>query len=316
MSRFITYLLGMILLIGILSYLYDRTENFVNPDKFPLNQSSETPPESFNDHISNNVTPGENEISDSRPANYPPHSSHPLQTRLPRPDGVETALRKSDDLQTHPPFPTDTKLTENMEQTASSPRSSSISTPHFSSTTLFNLQTALKNEINSSIKYMVYAEKARLDGYHSLATLFRAVAYSDKIHARCYEDMLRRVGADTHVETKTYVGESPEKMLQEAIQSETLDFTQIYPKFIQEAETDISPGHDHSDVSFIFRASLAAEAVHAQLFVMAFIDLEKWKIAGKQFSVCETCGFIETGKPQRPCPVCDSPPSMFQLFIK
>ena len=50
-------------------------------------------------------------------------------------------------------------------------------------TTLDNLQEAFNGESNANARYLAFAQKADEDGYGEVASLFRAAAKAEEIHA-------------------------------------------------------------------------------------------------------------------------------------
>ncbi len=52
-----------------------------------------------------------------------------------------------------------------------------------SATALDNLQTAYNGECNASARYLAFAKKAEAEDYGEEATLFRAAARAEQVHA-------------------------------------------------------------------------------------------------------------------------------------
>ncbi|MDP1619459.1 MAG: rubrerythrin family protein, partial [bacterium] len=88
-----------------------------------------------------------------------------------------------------------------------------------------NLQAAFAGESQANRKYLAFAKKAEADGKKGLARLFRVAAEGETIHALGHLGVLGGVG-DSNAN------------LQAAIAGETYEFTEMYPRFIEEAEAE------------------------------------------------------------------------------
>lgn len=93
------------------------------------------------------------------------------------------------------------------------------------SKTLMNLESALAGESMAHIKYRYFAKIAREEGYEDIARHFEETADQEIKHAWGHLELL--VGYPT---TK--------QCLEMAIQGETYEYTEMYPKFEQEAELE------------------------------------------------------------------------------
>src|SRR4051812_21356959 len=72
----------------------------------------------------------------------------------------------------------------------------SMATLAVESTTLQHLQTAYDGESNARIRYRLFAVQANIDGYRDVASLFRAAARAEQIHAENHARVIRSMGAD------------------------------------------------------------------------------------------------------------------------
>ena len=57
-----------------------------------------------------------------------------------------------------------------------------------------NLETAFNGESNAHARYLAFAEKADQEGYFQIASLFRAAARAEEIHARNHEVEIKKLG--------------------------------------------------------------------------------------------------------------------------
>src|SRR5579864_6695363 len=62
--------------------------------------------------------------------------------------------------------------------------------------TLRNLQAAFEGESNAHARYIAFAVKADAEGLHGAASLFRAAARAEQIHANNHARVIRQIGAE------------------------------------------------------------------------------------------------------------------------
>lgn len=150
-----------------------------------------------------------------------------------------------------------------------------------------NLQQAFAGESQANRKYLFFAEKAEEEGHKQISRLFRAAAEAETIHARNHLKVLQGI-------------KSTKDNLSAAIGGEHHEFTQMYPAFIKEAESD---GEKNAHRSFDLANQV--EQTHHGLFQAALTDLVQGKAMPDQpFFVCQVCGHTVEGSAPDKCPVC------------
>lgn len=158
-----------------------------------------------------------------------------------------------------------------------------------------NLQAAFAGESQANRKYLAFAAKAEAEGRPQIAKLFRAVAAAETVHAHAHLRVMKGVG-----DTK--------QNLQAAIAGEGYEFEEMYPKFVQEAETEANKGALNS-----FRNAMAVEKTHYGLYSEALEALNAGKDLEKAaIYVCDVCGHTAVGEAPDKCPVCGAPKSKFK----
>ena len=90
-----------------------------------------------------------------------------------------------------------------------------------------NLKQAFAAESQANRRYLYFAQKADVEGYPDIAALFRSVAEGETGHAFGHLDFLADVGDPV---TGVRVG-ATEDNLRSAIESETYEYTEMYPRF-------------------------------------------------------------------------------------
>lgn len=158
-----------------------------------------------------------------------------------------------------------------------------------------NLQAAFAGESQANRKYLAFAAKAEAEGRPQIAKLFRATAAAETVHAHAHLRVMKGVG-----DTK--------QNLQAAIEGEEYEFTEMYPKFVQEAEAEGQKGALNS-----FRNAMAVEKTHHSLYSEAMEALNGGKdLEPAAIYVCDVCGHTAVGEAPDKCPVCGAPKSKFK----
>jgi rubrerythrin len=154
-----------------------------------------------------------------------------------------------------------------------------------------NLHTAYEGESKASVRLKVYAEKAENEDYPGVASLFRAIAESEAIHARNNLRLLHEV-KDT------------ETNLQESLAREQKIAGVSYGSFIAQAESE---GEENTATMFTLERDV--EAVHEKLYEKALEHM----LAEEEptYYVCSVCGYVTDGSIPDKCPVCNNPAEVF-----
>ena len=125
------------------------------------------------------------------------------------------------------------------------------------SVTLKNLESALAGESMAHIKYRYFAKLARAEGFEEVAKHFEHTADQEILHAWGHLELL--IGKpDTR------------KCLELAIEGETYEFTEMYPKFEEEAERE---GKEEAMLEARLQAKESQE--HAEQFKKVLALAEK-----------------------------------------
>jgi rubrerythrin len=176
-------------------------------------------------------------------------------------------------------------------------------------TTLDNLQTSFNGESNAKAKYEAFAVKADEEGYKSVAALFRATAMAEGIHAKKQAAVIKKLGAEPKATVGKPEVKSTKENLEAALAGETYEKDTMYPGFIKQAQAE-----KVKQALMPFKGAQATEVAHAKLYAQALAELDAWKAAGKEFMVCQICGFTQFNDPAlAKCPVCAAPKEKFTV---
>ncbi len=171
--------------------------------------------------------------------------------------------------------------------------------------TLDNLQAAFEGESNAAAKYTVYAKKADEEGYAGAASLFRAAAHAERVHAANHAAVIKAQGATPQAIIPAPEVRTTLENLKDALAGETHEFQVMYPEFLVKARGDRDKGAIRT-----FAFAKAAEESHARFYQAAIDALEEWR-EPREFYVCRVCGETVTMLDFEKCPVCKEPISEF-----
>ncbi|MDD4882401.1 MAG: ferritin family protein [Gallionellaceae bacterium] len=118
------------------------------------------------------------------------------------------------------------------------------------SVTLKNIEAAFAGESMAHIKYLWFARICRAAGDEASAKVFEDTAAQEVQHAFGHAELLFAGASMT-----------PTKCLQYAIEGETYEYTEMYPKFRHEAEQE---GHDAAVAEI--DEQIAESKEHAEMF--------------------------------------------------
>lgn len=181
--------------------------------------------------------------------------------------------------------------------------------------TVANLLAAYEGESNARAKYVLFAAKADSEGWHGAASLFRAAARAEEIHASNHGRVLRQLGAEAKCQIHPAEVKSTVENLKAALAGEQYEIDTMYPAFIAEAATTDIPIATRS-----FNWAMEAEKTHARLYADAIKLVENgtkdsWAATARAFYVCAACGYTTmTPEEQDRCPVCNLAIDKFEVI--
>jgi rubrerythrin len=127
-----------------------------------------------------------------------------------------------------------------------------------------NLKEAFAGESQANRRYLYFAQKADVEGYPDVASLFRSVAEGETGHAFGHFDFLAEVGDPA---TGEPVG-TTEANLKSSIAGETYEYTEMYPGFSKTAREEVL-----EEVAEWLETLARAEKSHADRFSQALESL-------------------------------------------
>jgi rubrerythrin len=179
--------------------------------------------------------------------------------------------------------------------------------------TIKNLLSAFEGESNANAKYTAFAVKADEEGIHGAASLFRAAALAEQIHASNHARVIRRLGGEAVAEIDPVEVGSTLENLKTARDGEEHEIDVMYPAFLNEARARLNTAAVRT-----FEWALEAEKTHARLYREAISLMESgakdsWLDEAREFYVCATCGYTSETLEADRCPVCNLAWEKFEL---
>ena len=168
--------------------------------------------------------------------------------------------------------------------------------------TLANLQEAYNGESNAHARYLAFATKADEEGYTKVASIFRAAARAESIHAANHAAVIRELGAEPTAVIEAPVVKGTADNLRAAIAGESYERDTMYPDFIEAAKAE-----RQTDAVRTFNFAKEAEAGHAVLYSKALDNLDAMTGGTIELAVCPVCGRTVTKVEGEKCPVCFTP---------
>lgn len=160
-----------------------------------------------------------------------------------------------------------------------------------------NLQAAFAGESQAQMKYAIFADAAKKEGFKNIGRLFAAISFAERVHARNHFGVL--------------YGDAPTaENLQSAIEGETYEVKTMYPSFKTTAKQD-----KEAEAIRSIHFALEAEKTHAKMYA----DAKRSAKGGKDIQVssvyiCSICGHTVFGKAPGTCPVCGAKKMKFRKF--
>jgi len=182
--------------------------------------------------------------------------------------------------------------------------------------TIANLGSAFECESNTQARYTAFAAKADADGWHGVASLFRATARAEEIHSRNHMRAIRLLSGEAQSEIHPIEVASTLQNLKVALAGEQHEIDTMYPPFLNEACA--------ANVNAAIRCftwAMEAERTHASLFREAIEAVEEdlrelWAGSPVEFNICPVCGYTEqVAEQDEHCPVCNTPRERFEIIL-
>ena len=174
-----------------------------------------------------------------------------------------------------------------------------------------NLLKAFAGECQARNRYEFFAEKAKAEGYEQIAAIFAKTATQEQSHAKQFIKFMEGGAVEIKTEFATGISDQTIINLKIAIDEETRESAEIYPKFSAIAKEEGFPA-----IAAIFHLIAKVEAEHAKRFNKLLKRLEDGTLFRRDKPVrweCRKCGHVHEGEnPPQICPACNHPIGYFE----
>ena len=161
-----------------------------------------------------------------------------------------------------------------------------------------NLKAAFAGESQARNKYTYFAAVAKKEGFHYIAKIFEETADNEKRHAKDEFALLGGIG-DTA------------KNLQEAIDGEDYETTEMYPTFAKEAKEE-----GNLKAAKLFTEIAKVEAHHRDRYKKLKEMVDDGTVYKREEPItwkCSVCGYVHDGtEPPEVCPCCNHPQNYYE----
>jgi rubrerythrin len=173
-----------------------------------------------------------------------------------------------------------------------------------------NLRSAYAGESQAHMRYIIYAERAKNEGFPNVARLFTAIAFAEKIHATNHFRNIVSKGGSLTVSAAVFGSRNTSEDLQAGIEGETFEVNEMYPAYKAVAQLQ---GERAAEISFTW--ALEAEKIHAGLYQKAKQAVDQGKdVELGPIQICSVCGYTVEGETPLKCPICNAPKERFKTF--
>lgn len=171
---------------------------------------------------------------------------------------------------------------------------------------LDDLQSSLDNEFNARTRYRAFADKAIEEGYGEIASLFRASARAEEVHAGRFMSLAIARGGSGQATTEPIDVKSTKENLAMLIAAEKKERDVLYPRF-----ADHAAAAGDKRAAEVYELVRSAEVEHFNLCQAASGNLETRTGPSVTYFVCKGCGYTTAVKTGGKCPLCGGPPDNF-----
>lgn len=173
-----------------------------------------------------------------------------------------------------------------------------------------NLLKAFAGESMARNKYTIFAEKAREDGYESIARVFELTADNERGHAERLMSFIKP-GAETQGNLALDPTCDTHENLTHAAEGEKYEWGSMYPEFEATAK---EAGED--EISAVFKEIGEVEEKHEQRYRRLADHVKDGSVYKRDREIeweCLNCGYIHTGTeaPDK-CPACAHPQEFYK----
>jgi rubrerythrin len=176
-----------------------------------------------------------------------------------------------------------------------------------------NLKAAYNGESTASAKYAAFAEKAKAEGFDTVAVMFLATSKAEAVHADNHKKVLEKLGVKVEgPQIGAFEVLTTAENIADAKKGETYEIDTMYPGFIAAAEEEKC-----TDAVKSFTWAIDTEKKHQAFYETALGALNSGgeKTLPANWFVCPVCGnTYDSATVAEACDFCMTPKSKFFTF--
>jgi len=174
-----------------------------------------------------------------------------------------------------------------------------------------NLRSAFGGESMAHMRYLVWADKAKREGFPNVARLFTAISRAEQAHATGhFKAMAKEAGAFLVPAGGGFGLGSTSANLAGAIEGELFEVNEMYPAYLAEAKRQKEAAAVKS-MTF----AMKAERIHARMYQKAKQAVDRKRdVRLGPVHICTMCGHTIEGRLPSKCPVCGAARSRYVSF--
>lgn len=167
-----------------------------------------------------------------------------------------------------------------------------------------NLYSAYAGESQAMVKYRIFADRARHEGYHGIASVFEETSANEQAHAAIW---LRYIHGGNLKDTLAN--------LEDAQAGEAFEWSSMYADYAKTAREE-----GFEEIARRFEMVGSVEKRHDNRYQKYIAQVKEQSVFQKEQSIdwiCLNCGYIYSGaSAPKLCPVCSYPQEFFEPFQK
>jgi rubrerythrin len=178
-----------------------------------------------------------------------------------------------------------------------------------------NLRRAFAGEAMARNKYYFFGQRAKREGYRSIAKIFKETEDNERAHAeRLLEFMKDKPDVDLPSYTVPPIKNTGTNLL-EAIEGEHYENTTMYPGFEKIARKE-----GEKKIADVFKEISEVEEEHEKRYRILLKNLKGGLMFKRSKPIrwkCLNCGYIHFGKSApKICPACAHPQAFYEVWCK
>ncbi len=182
------------------------------------------------------------------------------------------------------------------------------------SKTIENLKASYAYESNAAAEFSSYAQKAKEEGFDTVAVLFEAAAKSEEIHVAHLAEVLKGLGVEPEAVDPKFTVKSTKQNLTEALEDNGKETSTSHPEFIKTAQSEKCSAADTAFAWCLHSENKLMQYYKKALAAVENNDESKLNYA---YAVCPKCGNVyDDTDIKETCDQCQTSKEKFMTFMK